>query len=160
MNGTVIRAARPADWVTAHALWMASGGIGVTSKDDSMAAFTRFLERNPTTCFVAEADQQLVGIILCGNDGRAGHIYHLIVASAWRNQGLGRTLVNRVLSALRVDGICGADAVIFAENPANEFWEECGFRARSDLTYRNIPLDPDNVWQNRSQRPGNYPELH
>lgn len=159
MNGTEIRAARSDDWAAAHALWMASGGIGVTSKEDSPAGFARFLARNPATCFAAEADGQLVGIVLCGNDGRAGHLYHLIVAPAWQGQGLGRALVDRVLAALRADGVCGADAVIFAENPANDFWDGCGFRARPDLTYRDIVLDPENTWQNRAQRPGDYPEL-
>jgi hypothetical protein len=49
--------------------------------------------------------------------------------------------------------------VVFRENPANYFWEQEGFRDRPDLTYRDIPLKQDNVWMNRSKRPGDYPKL-
>ena len=34
------------DYMAAHRLWMESGGIGVTSKEDSEESIARFLERN------------------------------------------------------------------------------------------------------------------
>ncbi|MFA7063781.1 MAG: GNAT family N-acetyltransferase [Methanomethylophilus sp.] len=155
----VCRQARPEDYEAVYRLWMDSGGIGVTSLEDSKEYFERFLQRNQATCFTAEADGRPVGIILCGNDGRSGHIYHLIVDPAFRGRGLARRLLQLSLEALRADGIGGADAVVFRENPANDFWEQEGFRDRPDLTYRDIPLKQDNVWMNRNKRPGDYPKL-
>ncbi len=160
MTGAPIyRTARPEDYAPVYAMWMASGGIGVTSREDSQAGFERFLQRNPATCFAATVDGRTVGIILCGNDGRTGHLYHLIVDPVCRGRGIAGKLLKLVLDALKADGICGADAVIFAENPANDFWEHEGFRSRPDLVYRDILLDDSNTWQNRDKRPGDYPGL-
>ena len=60
---------------------------------------------------------------------------------------------------MKKEGICGADAVIFRENPANEFWESEDFRDRTDLKYRDILLDEDNEWLNRDKRPGDHDGL-
>ncbi len=147
------------DYLTAHRLWMESGGIGVTSKEDSEESIARFLERNRQFCFSALDGDRLIGVVLCGSDGRSGRFYHLVVDPEYRRRGIGHTLVALSIEQLRKEGICGADAVIFRENPANEFWESEDFRDRTDLKYRDILLDTDNRWLNRDKRPGNFDDL-
>ena len=58
------------DYDDVYALWMTIHGFGIRSIDDSREGIARFLERNPDTCFVAEAESQILGAILTGNDGR------------------------------------------------------------------------------------------
>lgn len=40
----------------------------------------------------------IVGVILCGHDGRRGYIYHTAVNSDYRNKGVGKTLVEATLT--------------------------------------------------------------
>lgn len=137
-----IRALELADWENAYKLWQSCDGIGVKEKDDSQNGYARFLNRNPDTCFAAvDENGTLCATILAGNDGRRGYIYHLAVLPACRKNGLGTALVERSLGALRQCGIEKAALVAFAENETgNKFWESCGFKARTDLLYRDKEL--------------------
>lgn len=57
------------DYEKVYQLWMSCAGMGLNNLDDSKEGIEKFLRRNPDTCFVAE-DQEIVGVILAGNDGR------------------------------------------------------------------------------------------
>ena len=126
------------DYEEIYALWLSCHGMGLNSVDDSRDGIARFLNRNPDTCFVAEADEKIVGVILAGNDGRRGYIYHTAVLPQYRNCGIGRQLVETALQALRACDIHKVALVVFNSNESgNGFWEKLGFTVRDDLTYRN-----------------------
>lgn len=134
-----------ADYESAYALWAGTPGMGLRALDDSREGIARFLRRNPTTCFVALEDGRLVGVLLCGHDGRRGYIYHTAVQPAYRRRGVGRALVERVLAALRAEGIHKTALVVYADNElGNRFWESVGFSVRGDLVYRNRSLNGRN----------------
>lgn len=134
-----------ADYEAAYALWTGTPGMGLRALDDSREGVARFLRRNPATCFVALEDGRLVGVLLCGHDGRRGHIYHTAVQPAYRRRGIGRALVERVLAALRAEGIHKTALVVYADNElGNRFWESVGFSVRGDLVYRNRSLNERN----------------
>lgn len=116
------------------ALWKFSEGVGL-SDADSPEGITNFLERNPGLSFAAFDDQQLVGVVLCGHDGRRGYIHHLAVCHAYRRQGIGRALVEQSLTALKQGGIGKCHIFVFEENPqARIFWKRIGWTERVDLT--------------------------
>ena len=93
------------------------------------------------TCFVAERDGRLVGVIMAGNDGRRGFIYHTAVHPDYHRQGIGSALVSAALETLRSVGITKVALVVFERNQGgNAFWEKQGFTVRNDLTYRNKAL--------------------
>lgn len=126
------------DYGAVYALWLSCKGMGLNDLDDSEEGISRFLARNPSTCFVAEADNKVVGVIMAGNDGRRGYIYHTAVSPEYRKRGIARELVNVALKALEALGINKAALVVFARNEGgNAFWERLGFTSRDDLTYRN-----------------------
>ena len=128
----------PDDYDAVRACWMACAGMGLNTVDDSSEGTTRYLTRNPHTCFVSEQDGTITGAILAGHDGRRGYIYHTAVNPAYRHQGIGTALVNAALHALANEGIIKVALVVFSRNDAgNAFWERLGFTARGDLTYRN-----------------------
>lgn len=132
---------RITDYTQVYALWLSVSGMGLNSIDDTEDGIARFLSRNPHTCFVAEADGQIVGAILAGNDGRRGYIYHTAVAENRRREGIGASLVRLVLEALHKDGISKVALVVFDRNAhGNLFWEKQGFTKREDLVYRNRVL--------------------
>lgn len=129
------------DYSNVYELWLSCKGMGLNDVDDSEEGIARFLSRNPDTCFVAEIDNQIVGVIMAGNDGRRGYIYHTAVHPDFRKQGIGSLLVDATLNVLKQIGISKVALVVFDKNAdGNAFWEKQGFTVRSDLTYRNKSL--------------------
>ena len=80
MENIQIRTMRVTDYEKVYALWMSCKNMGFNDIDDSKEGISRFLERNPNTSFVAMENDELLGIILGGHDGRRGYIYHMSVA--------------------------------------------------------------------------------
>lgn len=136
-----IRTMTLADYEAVYALWLSCKGMGLNNLDDSREGIERFLKRNPETCFVAVDNDKPVGVIIAGNDGRRGYIYHTAVSPEHRRKGIARALVNAALEALRGLGICKTALVVFERNAdGNAFWESIGFSPREDLVYRNKAL--------------------
>jgi len=141
-----IRLLTTEDYESVYDLWTNTKGMGMRSLDDSYEGIEKFLKRNPTTSFVAEVDNQVVGVILCGHDGRRGYIYHTAVNPDYRRNGLGEALVSAALESLKKEGINKAALVVFSTNDiGNKFWESIGFERREDLIYRNISINKDNI---------------
>lgn len=136
-----IRKMQISDYKSVYNLWMSCKGMGLNNVDYSENGIILFLKRNPDTCFVAEADDKIVGAILTGNDGRRGYIYYTSVHPSYQKQGIGSALVKNSLEELKKAGISKVSLVVFKNNLAgNGFWEKQGFTVRSDLTYRNKSL--------------------
>ena len=129
------------DYEKIYELWMSCEGMGLNNLDDSKEGIERFLNRNPDTCFVAEVEDTIVGVIIVGNDGRRGYIYHTAVKPQYRQQGIAKSLVETAMAALQRIGINKAALVVFERNESgNDFWEKMGFTVRDDLQYRNKAL--------------------
>ena len=129
------------DYDKMYALWLSCKGMGLNDTDDSREGIKRFLDRNPDTCFGAFEAEELIGVILAGNDGRRGFIYHTAVSPKHREKGIGTSLVNATLEALGKLGITKTALVVFGKNEVgNAFWEKQGFTVRNDLVYRNRAL--------------------
>ena len=129
------------DYDKVYALWMSCKNMGFNNLDDSREGIEKYLKRNPSTCFIAEEEEVIVGVILSGHDGRRGFIHHMAVAESHRRQGIASSLLEHALSALKAEGINKAALLVFNRNEAgNAFWEAQGFTARTDVTYRNKAL--------------------
>ena len=139
------------DYQAAYDLWIECGN-GLNDKDDSREGIDKYLKRNPNTSFVAVCEGEVVGVILCGHDGRRGIIQHACVSPKHRREGIGGKLVELALAALKEEGINKVLLVAFKKNAGgNAFWESQGFTLREDLNYRNkalaemVRIDPDYV---------------
>ena len=136
-----IRVMTTGDYDAVYELWMSCKNMGFNDVDDSREGIERFLRRNPSTCFVAEENGVLAGVILGGHDGRRGFIHHMAVRAAFRMQGLGSKLVQTCLEAMKAEQISKVALLVFKYNDAgNAFWEKQGFTVREDLNYRNRAL--------------------
>jgi N-acetylglutamate synthase len=127
-------------------LWKNTPGMGLNNLDDSKEGISLYLNKNPNTCFIAKEDNKIVGVILSGHDGRRGFIYHTTVAASQRRKGIGKKLVDLALSSLSEEGINKVALVVFNENElGNKFWEDIGFKERTDLVYRNKVISKEEM---------------
>lgn len=145
----MIRKMTIADYDEVFALWRSTKGMGLRSLDDSREGIAAFLRRNPDTNFVAVKDGHVVGVILCGNDGRRGYIYHTVVRSECRKQGIGTRLIEAASEALEKEGITRVCLNVMKTNEAgkafwtNRGWEEkdfLGFYSKAITDRENLPL--------------------
>ncbi len=134
------------DYNEVYKLWTNTDGMGMRSLDDSLEGIDKFLKRNPSTNFVVQEGDKIIGVILCGHDGRRGFIYHTAVNTDYRSRGIGRALVNAALDALRKEKINKVALVVFTSNDlGNKFWQSLGFVMRNDLVYRNLSINDNNI---------------
>ncbi len=136
-----IRKMKIEDYDEVYSLWLSCVGMGLNNLDDSKEGIAKFLQRNPETCLVATKESSIVGVIMVGNDGRRGYIYHTAVHPDYRKQGIAKQLVDAALDELSALGIKKVALVVFERNETgNAFWESQGFTVRNDLVYRNKSL--------------------
>lgn len=122
------------DYPAAHALWLASEGVGL-NESDTEPAVAAFLTRNPGLSAVAvDTTRQLIGAVLCGHDGRRGYLHHLAVARPHRRHGVASSLLTHCFTALAAAGIPKCNIYLYADNtPAHAFWLHNGWQVRENL---------------------------
>ena len=141
-----LRIMRIEDYNDVYALWNTIHGIGLRSLDDSEEGIARFLERNPSTSVVAEADGKIVGAILCGHDGRRGSLYHVCVHEDYRKHGIGKAMAVFCMKALQAERINKVSLIAFRRNEiGNAFWKSVGWTFRDDLNYYDFGLNDENI---------------
>jgi len=108
-------------------LWQTVEGLEVADGDNKEGV-AQFITRNPGLSRVAIDGTKIVGIAMCGHDGRRGHIYHVAVDPAYRRYGLGRRLVQEGLDGLRQLGILRVIILVADYNLGGaEFWKRAGW---------------------------------
>ncbi|HJT82498.1 MAG TPA: GNAT family N-acetyltransferase, partial [Chthoniobacterales bacterium] len=139
MSGQIkTRAFQIADYDAAMRLWDQVEGIEI-AEGDSRDEIARFLARNPGLSRVAEDNDIIIGVSLCGHDGRRGYIYHLAVAPDYHARGVGRKLVAECLTGLLKAGVPRALILVAGDNPRGQaFWRRCGWEEVSDVNVMGI----------------------
>lgn len=122
-----------ADYQKVYNLWDKTEGIGLSDADEK-ENIARFLDRNPGTSFVANDGNLLVGVLLCGNDGRRGYVHHLAVRESHHRLGIGSQLIKGCLANLAKMNIHKCHLFVFVDNSvAISFWESIGWEKRGEL---------------------------
>jgi N-acetylglutamate synthase len=115
------------DYDAALALWQRVEGLEIAEGDDNESV-AHFLTRNPGLSRVATDGSAIIGVALCGHDGRRGYIYHLAVDPAYRERGLGKLLLDECLAGLRRAGLKRALILVAHDNPrGRKFWRHSGW---------------------------------
>ena len=108
-------------------LWQRVEGLEIAEGDDRESV-AQFLARNPGLSRVAVDGSAIVGVALCGHDGRRGHIYHLAVDPAYQGRGLGKRLLDECLDGLRRAGVQRVIILVADDNQRGaEFWTHHGW---------------------------------
>ncbi len=115
------------DYDAALQIWQSVEGIEIAEGDDRKGV-GEFLARNSGLSRVAIDGPAIVGVALCGHDGRRGHIYHLAVDPAYQGRGVGKRLLNECLDGLRSAGMQRVIILVADDNHRGaEFWKHRGW---------------------------------
>jgi ribosomal protein S18 acetylase RimI-like enzyme len=128
------------DYDPAIRLWSQAEGIEI-AEGDSRDDIARYVRQNPGLSRVAEDGDVMIGVALCGHDGRRGFIYHLAVEPAYQQRGIARRLVTECVEGLRRLNLKRALILVAADNPvAQTFWQRCGWEDVSGAKVMGIDL--------------------
>lgn len=118
----------PDDYARALKLWESiEAGINV-GRSDTPEEIQKKLKRDPDLFLVAELNEEIIGSVIGGYDGRRGIIYHLAVQKNIREQGLGALLMSEVEKRLQSKGCVKCYLLVLADNEhAIQFYEKRGW---------------------------------
>jgi ribosomal protein S18 acetylase RimI-like enzyme len=127
-----IREFKIEDYSTVRDLWYTAGLI--LRPGDELEDVKLKLQRDPELFLVAEHDQEVVGTVMGGWDGRRGWIYHLAVRPENQRKGIGVGLVREVERRLVAKGAKKVNAQVYKWNErSSEFFKAIGYEAQPDL---------------------------
>ncbi|HTQ30109.1 MAG TPA: GNAT family N-acetyltransferase [Opitutaceae bacterium] len=131
------------DYGEVYRLWSQTEGLCM-GDDDERDRIELYLRRNPGLCYVSVIQNRVVGTVLCGHDGRRAILRHLAVDPTYRNQGMGRALVDKVIASLRGQGIRKCNLYVQDDNASGlRFWEQVGAqRLHENWRTLQIPVEP------------------
>src|SRR6266513_4928280 len=128
------------DYNAALELWQRVEGLEIAEGDDR-ESIAYFLARNPGLSRVAIDGAAIVGVALCGHDGRRGYVYHLAVDPAYQRCGLGRRLLDECLNGLRSAGVKRVIIMVADDNQRGaEFWKRQGWEEISSAILMGVDL--------------------
>lgn len=129
---------------------------------EDVKAYMRWLwRRDPEGIFVARNGSRVVGFVAGDanwfskrENGRVGAIHEIVVLPEYRGQGIGRSLMERVLDYFREKGLHTAELWVGDENyRAIDFYRKLGFEERGQYNYWvRMTLDLNGSKAERSSR--------
>jgi len=119
----------PDDYAHTLKLWESiETGINI-GRSDTPEEIQKKLKRDPDLFLVAELNEEIVGTVIGGYDGRRGIIYHLAVHETVREQGVGALLMTEVEKRLQAKGYVKCYLLVVADNErAVHYYENRGWR--------------------------------
>jgi ribosomal protein S18 acetylase RimI-like enzyme len=127
-----IREFKIGDYPGVRDLWQAAGLI--LRLGDDLEDVKLKLQRDPDLFLVTELDDEIVGSVIGGWDGRRGWIYHLSVKPEHQRQGIGAELVREVEKRLVAKGAKKVNAQVYKWNEqSSEFFKAIGYEAQPEL---------------------------
>ena len=132
-----VRAATEADIDAVLDVWAEARSAAAQTRDDPEVV-ERLLERDPGALLVAEADGEVVGVLIAGWDGWRGNVYRLAVLPAHRRQGIAGQLVEAGHERLRAQGAHRITALVGGEEgAAHRLWRALGYQ-RDEFVHRFV----------------------
>lgn len=127
-----IREFKISDYDKVLELWKATGLI--LRPGDELEGIKLKLQRDPDLFLVAEADHDIVGVVMGAWDGRRGWINHLAVRPEHQRKGIGTSLIHELEKRLTKKGARKINAQIFQWNAKSlEFFKAAGYEVHSGL---------------------------
>lgn len=99
---------------------------------DDPIPFKNFLSKNPHLSFLAEENGKIVGTALGSFDGRRGYVQKLVIDKGSRGKGIGKKLLDLMVSKLKKAGALYIP--ISCEAEMLPFYEKSGFKKTNQIT--------------------------
>lgn len=116
------------DYDQVLALWTNTEGLKLDESDE-FENMKYYLERNPGLSFIALIDDNIIGTIKCGQDGRRGYIYHLTIDKKFKGNGISKELYRKSITELKKQRIYKCNLYVLSTNKQGlEYWEHNGWR--------------------------------
>ena len=127
----------PQDYEAAVQLWRSTEKGVRFGPSDAPQEIQKKLARDPDLFLVAEDQDQIVGTVIGGFDGRRGMVYHLAVERSQRGRGIASSLMRELESRLIAKGCIRAFLLVFTSNEeARAFYERINWTPLEDhMTY-------------------------
>ncbi len=117
-------------------IWSLAGLLFRPNGRDGRAQVQAEMERETAIFLGAEADGELVGVVLGTHDGRKGWINRLAVLPSHRKKGIAKALTNEVERQLNSRSILIVTCLIEGENEASTaFFRSLGYIGHPDIAY-------------------------
>ena len=127
-----IRGFRIEDYPVVRELWQ-SASLELRPGDE-IEDIKLKLKRDPDLFLIAEQDNQIVGSVIGGWDGRRGWIYHLAVSPNYQRKKVGSGLIEELEKRLVAKGARMINAQIHKLNAkSSTFFKAIGYDERSHL---------------------------
>ncbi|MBN1146910.1 MAG: GNAT family N-acetyltransferase [Anaerolineales bacterium] len=124
----------PQDYPAVYHLWEEAGAGVHLRRSDELQEIHKKLQRDPDLFLLAEIDDELVGSVLGGFDGRRGMVYHLAVSDGHRRLGIGTLLMDELEMRLRAKGCIRCYLLVARDNlEAIRFYEGQSWKRMDDL---------------------------
>ncbi|MHA1794532.1 MAG: GNAT family N-acetyltransferase [Promethearchaeota archaeon] len=105
--------------------------LGYSDEPDQIK---RFANHNPEFFLVGMLNDQIIGVVMGGFDGRRGYVHHLVVHPKYRRQGYGIALMQELIQRFRRNKIEKLHLFVERRNAVViSFYEKLGWKIRSDL---------------------------
>ena len=141
-----IRTMKTDDYAEVMALWKSIKGFRIRAVDDDFEHIKRFLERNIGLSVVAIKDNQIVGSILSGHDGRQATFYHVCVDSKFRGENIAAKMVKEAIDRVNAEGISKITLIAFKKNLAgNIFWKSQNWKQNKEINNYELVLNEENI---------------
>lgn len=105
---------------------------------DTEKRLEKFLDKNKGLSTIAKYDSEIVGALLCGDDGLRGFFYHIGVIPKLRKQKIASRMVEYSFGKLRTDDI---DTCFLFTNDFNinaqSFWKSMRFEYAPHVMYQS-----------------------
>jgi len=123
----------PEDYDAAARLWKNMEKGFVFGRSDTQEDIAKKIARDPDLFFIAENDNEIIGTIIGGFDGRRGMIYHLVVAGGYREKGIGSQLLAEIEKRLQAKGCLKCYLLVLSDNlESAQFYEHHGWQHMSN----------------------------
>lgn len=122
---------KPEDINEVRHLWETTEGIHLhTNGEETNESIKRYLLRNQGISKVARnSENEIVGAVLAGHDGRRGLIHHLVVTKRSQKKGIGKALLKEALASLKREGITKVFLFVLNENTNGiKFYEHLNWK--------------------------------
>ena len=124
----------PQDFESVFRLWKNAGAGIQLRRSDNPDELRKKLQRDPDLFLVATIENEVVGCVIGGFDGRRGMIYHLAVNQAYREEGIGSKLMAEVEKRLKAKGCIRSYLLVTRENDsAMHFYQNRGWKPMDNV---------------------------